>query len=84
MRNNFFQPLDSYIFFVNKINSLLNFPGLFWKAPELLRDNSVPTVAGDIYAFGIILYEIMGRKGPFGGIDVEPKGKHIILTIRLR
>lgn len=28
---------------------------------------------GDVYAFAIILYEICGRKGPFGATDYEPK-----------
>lgn len=28
---------------------------------------------GDVYAFAIILYEICGRKGPFGNTDYEPK-----------
>ena len=33
-------------------------------------DDAVPTVKGDVYAFGIILYEIMGRKGPWGVEDM--------------
>nr|XP_018907598.1 PREDICTED: receptor-type guanylate cyclase Gyc76C-like isoform X1 [Bemisia tabaci] len=50
---------------------------LFWKAPELLRDIHAPirgTQKADVYAFAIILYEIIGRRGPFGacGVD-EPK-----------
>lgn len=51
---------------------------LFWKAPELLRDSNTPSVKGsqkaDVYAFAIILYEIIGRKGPFGPTGYEPKG----------
>jgi guanylate cyclase len=50
---------------------------LFWKAPELLRNPNAPirgTQEGDIYSFAIILFEIIGRKGPYGGVNLEPKG----------
>lgn len=50
--------------------------GLFWKAPEILRSPSAycrGTQKGDVYAFGIILYEMLGRKGPFGTTAYEPK-----------
>lgn len=48
--------------------------GLFWKSPELLRNpNIYGSQKGDVYAFAIILYEICGRKGPFGSTDYEPK-----------
>ncbi|KAF5298140.1 hypothetical protein FQA39_LY02564 [Lamprigera yunnana] len=49
---------------------------LFWKAPEILRNLPVclrGTQKGDVYAFAIILYEIIGRKGPFGNTIYEPK-----------
>ncbi|KAG7303105.1 hypothetical protein JYU34_013133, partial [Plutella xylostella] len=42
---------------------------LLWRAPELLRDPAAPargTQKGDVYSFGIILYEILGRDGPWG------------------
>uniref|UniRef100_A0A182Q3F5 Guanylate cyclase n=1 Tax=Anopheles farauti TaxID=69004 RepID=A0A182Q3F5_9DIPT len=45
-----------------------------WKAPEILRDpNSPPrgTQKADVYSFGIILYEIVGRKGPWGDINMS-------------
>ncbi|XP_018335565.1 receptor-type guanylate cyclase Gyc76C [Agrilus planipennis] len=49
---------------------------LFWKAPEILRNPQGyirGTQKGDVYAFAIILYEIIGRKGPFGATGYEPK-----------
>jgi len=50
---------------------------LQWKAPELLRDPDAPirgTQKGDVYAFGIILFEILARQEPFGMYRMEPKG----------
>ncbi|XP_022249345.1 guanylate cyclase 32E-like [Limulus polyphemus] len=43
--------------------------GLLWRAPELLRMLNPPargTQKGDVYSFGIILFEIVGRTGPWG------------------
>ncbi|XP_023312344.1 guanylate cyclase 32E [Anoplophora glabripennis] len=48
---------------------------LLWRAPELLRDSSPPsrgTQKGDVYSFAIVLYEIIGRHGPWGKINMEP------------
>ncbi|XP_067013444.2 receptor-type guanylate cyclase Gyc76C [Anabrus simplex] len=54
-----------------------HFRNQFWKAPELLREEvSSPirgTQKGDVYAFAIILYEIFGKRGPYGGCPLEPK-----------
>lgn len=49
---------------------------LLYRAPELLRSgpaNVVPgSQKGDIYSFGIVLYEIHTRHGPFGDIGLTP------------
>ncbi|XP_076050344.1 receptor-type guanylate cyclase Gyc76C-like isoform X2 [Oratosquilla oratoria] len=57
-----------------------------WRAPELQRaGNAEPgTEKGDVYAFGIILHEIIGRLGPFG-INAEndpPELEDIIQELR--
>ncbi|KAL1498196.1 hypothetical protein ABEB36_009033 [Hypothenemus hampei] len=46
-----------------------------WRAPELLRMENRPprgTQKGDVYSFGIVLYEMIGRSGPWGNIAMEP------------
>ncbi|XP_074600822.1 guanylate cyclase 32E-like [Brevipalpus obovatus] len=47
---------------------------LLWRAPELIgRSNQLGfrgTQKGDSYSFGIILYEILGRQGPWGSIEL--------------
>ncbi|XP_050532707.1 receptor-type guanylate cyclase Gyc76C-like isoform X2 [Daktulosphaira vitifoliae] len=61
------------------------FRNLLWKAPELLRNptSSVKgTQKGDIYAFAIILHEIMCRRGPFGACGVE-EPKEIIRLVKI-
>lgn len=46
----------------------------FWKAPEILRNSNIyGSQKADIYAFAIIMYEVIGRKGPFGQVVYEPK-----------
>lgn len=65
--------------FLEKIKFYLYFLDMFWKAPELLKTPSASisgTQSGDVYAFAIILYEIIGRRGPFGTCRLEPKGNN--------
>nr|XP_037286268.1 receptor-type guanylate cyclase Gyc76C-like [Rhipicephalus microplus] len=47
-----------------------------WRSPEVLRNPSnYPrgSQKDDIYAFAIILHEIIGRQGPWGSTRLEPK-----------
>lgn len=37
----------------------------YWMAPELLRGESLNTVESDMYAIGVILYELYMRKDPY-------------------
>lgn len=39
----------------------------------LRNPNIYGTQKADVYAFAIILYEVIGRKGPFGQLAIEPK-----------
>ncbi|XP_033751446.1 receptor-type guanylate cyclase Gyc76C-like [Pecten maximus] len=46
----------------------------FWRAPEHIRDlNKSGSQKGDVYSFGIILHEIIGRAGPYGYCNMSPK-----------
>lgn len=61
------------------------FRNLLWKAPELLRNPNASikgTQKADVYAFSIILHEIMCRRGPFGACGVE-EPKEIIRLVKL-
>ncbi|XP_076459366.1 guanylate cyclase 32E-like [Babylonia areolata] len=56
---------------------------LMWRAPELLKSDTAPpegTQKGDVYSFGIILYELYGLKGPWG--DTHLKSTDIIRRLR--
>ncbi|GAB0098027.1 Guanylate cyclase [Sergentomyia squamirostris] len=54
---------------------------LLYKAPELLRNGSTGgiygTCKGDVYSFGIVLYEIHTRQGPYGD-----EGKQVLEVLR--
>ena len=57
---------------------MYNYSDMLWTAPEILRDKYAPkrgTQEGDVYSFAIILYEIHGRNGPFGDLEISPKGR---------
>nr|ABC94531.1 receptor guanylyl cyclase II +9 isoform [Gecarcinus lateralis] len=44
---------------------------MLWRAPELLRKgiDAPGTKEGDVYSFGIIFHEVIGRQGPYGIYD---------------
>uniref|UniRef100_T1IU04 guanylate cyclase n=1 Tax=Strigamia maritima TaxID=126957 RepID=T1IU04_STRMM len=47
-----------------------------WRAPELLRNPSPPargSQKGDVYSFGFILHELIGKNGPWGNIPLSHK-----------
>lgn len=50
--------------------------GQLWRSPEVLRCPSAfprGSQKDDVYAFAIILHEIIGRQGPWGPTDLEPR-----------
>lgn len=52
---------------------------LLVRAPELLRSpHSAPrgTQKGDVYSFAFILYEVLGRRGPWGSLLLSHTGEN--------
>jgi len=43
----------------------------YWMAPEILTETTHNSVMSDVYAFGILLYEVYSRKTPYEGEDFE-------------
>lgn len=56
----------------------MDFKRGLWRAPELLRLTNPPargTQKGDVYSFGIVLFEIIGRNGPWGVTSLPNESK---------
>ncbi|KAK2159123.1 hypothetical protein LSH36_158g05005 [Paralvinella palmiformis] len=59
-------------------NEHIRYRNKLWTAPEIVRQQKHQrsgSQKGDIYSFGIILYEIMGRAGPYGDTELSPKAR---------
>ncbi|XP_033122598.1 atrial natriuretic peptide receptor 1-like [Anneissia japonica] len=56
---------------------------LLWTAPEILRQKTAtPSTEGDVYAFGIILQEIILRTGPFSSLLEIVEPRDLIQSVR--
>ena len=49
----------------------------YWLAPELLRGESANTTSSDVYAFGVVVCEVLSRKEPYEG---ENPGETLLLV----
>lgn len=67
-----------YIEFYSQMYNFSVHPVFLYRAPEILRlagfcrNLTVGTQKADVYSFGIILYELHSRHGPFGKIGLKP------------
>lgn len=48
------------------IRIMIIFSDLLWSAPEVISQKVIASQKADVYSFGIILYELVGKQGPFG------------------
>jgi Fe-S cluster biosynthesis and repair protein YggX len=63
----------NYLNYRNTINK-----NLYYVAPEIIMNNNI-TIKGDIYSFGIILYELITKKDPY--FNINDSVYNIILKI---
>ncbi|XP_067929737.1 guanylate cyclase 32E-like [Watersipora subatra] len=53
---------------------------LLWCSPEVISRKEVASKKADIYSFGIILYELVGKHGPFGmGYQYSDKDLQVLI-----
>ena len=73
--------LPSLRCYLIRLHTTCDCRGLLWTAPELLRMEVKPRNGqpkGDVYAFGVILQEIVYRVMPYFIEDLDPKGVLIV------
>jgi serine/threonine protein kinase len=51
----------------------------YWMAPELLEGGDV-SIASDIYAFGVTVWELMTRKSPYADLDIP----HVLILQQIK
>jgi guanylate cyclase, other len=69
-----------FLFTLREAKELYN---SLYRSPELLRDSNSPlrgSQKGDVYSFGIVLYETINRQGPWG--DTKLSTEEIVANVR--
>lgn len=67
---------------VSEVMRHTHYRNQLWKAPELLRNQTMlGNQKTDVYAFGIILHEIIARNGPFGIDTTSMKPETVVDSI---
>ena len=66
------------------VNSILG--SLFWMAPEILthQDTNPYTVNSDMYAYGVVLFELFAGELPYADIQFLQPGKILIKILASR
>lgn len=54
----------------------------FWVAPEVLQGQA-PSISSDVYALGMLIFEMLYRREPFNGEDPEVRHPWIIIVITI-
>jgi guanylate cyclase, other len=75
--------LLSFIRFLSTLREAQELYNSLYRSPELLRDPNAPlrgSQRGDVYSFGIVLYETINRRGPWG--DTKLSTEEIVAKVR--
>lgn len=52
--------------FIVKTSLSFSYEDMLWCSPEIINYKEMASQKADIYSFGIILYELIGKRGPYG------------------